>query len=210
MNLKYIEGTINYMRSSSLHAFPLFKSENQSDLLAAIFFSEKALTIQELSRKLQVPYPTIHREVSRLLASGILAEERVGNYRFFEPNHASYIYRPLRDLLEAIAGPIPLLKRELISIDGIEWAALFGSWAHRLLGKTNKMPQDLDLLVIGTPKVREVNVACTAVGKELGRDVNPIILTSLEWKEETPFLRQVRSGGLVPIIDATKNSPFKL
>lgn len=190
------------MRIGTLLPIPLFKSDSQAALLAALFFSDKGLTVQELSTRLKTPYSTIHREVSRLLKFGIITEARVGNYRFFEPNRLSPIYPPLRDLLEVISGPIPLLKKELSFIPGIEWVALFGSWANRLLGKTGGLPQDIDVIIVGTPEVRQVNKACTAVGKKLGWEVNPVILTSREWVEETPFLRQVRSGGLVPVFDA--------
>lgn len=189
------------MRIGTILPIPLFRSDSQAALLATLFFSEKGLTVQELSERLKTPYSTIHREVSRLLNFGIITEERIGNYRFFEPNRLSPIYPPLRDLLEVISGPIPLLKVEFSSIDGIEWVALFGSWANRLLGKIGSPPQDIDVMVVGTPDLRQVNRACTAVGKKLGWEVNPVILTSREWMEETPFLRQVRSGGLVPVFD---------
>ena len=123
----------------------------------------------------------------------------MGNYRFFEPNRVSPFYPPLHDLLVVLSGPVPLLQRELSQIPGIAWVALFGSWAHRLLGQAGNAPQDVDVLVVGVPDVRRVNKACSVVGKNLGWEVNPIILTRQEWAEDTPFLRQVRSEGLVPV-----------
>lgn len=189
------------MRFGNLLPLPLFRSDNQANLLVALFFSDKGFTVQELSSKLKTPYPTLHREVVRLHKFGIISEDRVGNYRFFKPNRDSPIYRPLRDLLEVISGPIPLLKKELSSIVGIEWVALFGSWANRIVGEIGNLPKDIDVLVIGTPEIRQVNMACTTVGKKLGWEVNPVILTSREWMEETPFLRQVRNSGLVPVFN---------
>lgn len=185
---------------NALHS-PLFKSHNQLELLVVLFLSDIGFTVQELSKRLNTPYSTIHRETSRLLEFEIINEERVGNYRFFEPNRSSPMFRPLRDLLEVISGPIPLLKKELLPILGIEWVALFGSWAHSFLNETDNHSKDIDVLVIGTPEIRLINMACTVVGKKLGREVNPVILTSSEWMLETPFLRQVRSGGLVPVFD---------
>lgn len=189
------------MRIETIPYSPLFRSHNQLELLAMLFLSDKGFTVQELSKRLDTPYSTIHRETSRLLEFEIIHEERVGNYRFFEPDRSSPMFRPLRDLLEVISGPIPLLKKELLPILGIEWVALFGSWAHGLLNKTDNHSKDVDVLVIGTPEIRLINLACTVVGKKLGREVNPVILTSSEWMLETPFLRQVRSGGLVTVFD---------
>ena len=199
------------MRIHSILPVPLFRSDSQASILASLFFSDNGLTVQELSKRSEIPYSTIHREISRLLKSGVLTEERVGNYRFFAPNRVSPLYAPLHDLLEVLSGPIPLLRKELTSIPGIEWVALFGSWAHRLLGKDGMAPQDVDVLVVGTPEVRQINKACSAVSKTLGWEVNPVILTHGEWIEESPFLRQIRRDGLVPIFGTQewsgKNEP---
>ena len=161
--------------------------------------SKSDKSIQDLSAQLGIPYPTIHREISRLLKSEIVTEERVGNYRFFAPNRLSPFYPSLHDLLEVFAGPVPLLRKELASVPNIEWVALFGSWAQRLLGRAGNSPQDVDVLVVGSPDVRKVTKACATVSKRLGWEVNPVILTPYEWREETPFLRQVRRDGLVPV-----------
>lgn len=187
------------MRKNTTLPVPLFRSDTQASLLSALFMSAKGLTMQELSDRLGIAYPTVHREIGRLYTSDLVTEERIGNYRIFTPNRTSPFYAPLRDLLEVFTGPIPLLRNELALIPGIKWTALFGSWAQRVLGKTGKAPQDVDVMVVGTPDVRRVNKACTVVGKKFGWDVNPVILTPLEWLEETPFLRQVRADGLVPV-----------
>lgn len=161
--------------------------------------------MQDLSLQLSIPYATVHREISRLLKSGLLTEgERVGNYRLFAPNKTSPFYRPLYDLILVFAGPVPLLIEELTPVPGIEWVALFGSWAQRLLGNPGGTPRDVDVLVVGTPDVRQINRACSKISKNLGWEVNPIILTRAEWHEETPFLRQVRGDGLIPVFGELK------
>ena len=198
--INIVEGTINIMRTYPDHAVPLFRSDTQAALLAALFGSDSAVSIQSLSERLGIPYPTLHREVARLLNSGLIIEKKTGNYRFFLPNQTSPMYRPLYDLLQIYSGPVPQLKKEFQSIEGIEWCALFGSWAQRLLGKEGRPPQDIDVLVIGTPEVREVNKACALVSKSLGWEVNPVIFTREEWEEDSSFLRQVRADGMVTIM----------
>ena len=194
------------MRTTPVLPIPLFRSQNQASLLSTLFLTEKKLSVQDLSSNLEIPYPTVHREIGRLLKSGLITEEKIGNYRYFEPNRISPFFSPVRDLLLVLSGPVPLLQRELNHVLGIEWAALFGSWAHRLLGKEGKIPHDVDVLVVGNPDVRQVNKACSLVGKELGWEVNPVILTPHEWDQDTPFLRQVRSGGLLPVIGTAERS----
>ena len=194
------------MRTTPVLPLPLFRSDNQATLLSALFLSEKKFSVQDLSSKLEIPYPTVHREIGRLLKSGLITEEKIGNYRYFEPNRISPFFSPVRDLLLVLSGPVPLLQRELNHLPGIEWAALFGSWAHRLLGKEGEIPHDVDVLVVGNPDVRQVNKACSLVGKKLGWEINPVILTPHEWDQDTPFLRQVRSGGLVPVIGTAERN----
>lgn len=188
------------MRTSPVLPIPIFRSDTQAALLSAFFLSEKRFSAQDLSTNLEIPYPTVHREIARLLKSGLIIEQKVGNYRYFEPNRVSPFYMPIRNLMDIVSGPIPTLQQELKPIPGIEWVALFGSWAHRLLGKEGPAPQDVDVMVVGNPDVRRVNKACSVVGKKLGWEVNPVILTRQEWLQDTPFLRQVRNSSLVPVL----------
>jgi len=180
---------------------PIFRSDTQADVLAALFLSPESVTVGDLSLRLSIPYPTVHREVSRLVEAAILIEDsRVGNYRFYKPNVDSPLYNALQELIEVSAGPIPTLRAIFSGIDGIQWIAIYGSWAHRLLGNRGVIPNDLDLMVVGHPSAREVNKASLELSKRFGWTVNPTIMTSSEWKQDSPFLTQVRSGGLIPII----------
>jgi len=180
---------------------PIFRSDTQADVLAALYLSPASLTIRDLSLRLSIPYPTVHREVLRLVEASIVTEDpRIGNYRYFKPNVESPFNIPLQQLIEISAGPVPTIKALFSGIEGIEWIAIFGSWAHRLLGKEGEIPNDLDLMVVGNPNTRDVNRACLEISKRFGWIVNPTILTSSEWRQDSPFLSQVRSDGLVPVI----------
>ena len=196
-----MDNTIHFMRMHLSIPTPLFRSVRQAEILSTLFFSDTRISITDLGVKLEVPYPTIHREVGRLLKSGILAETRIGNTILLNPNQSSPFYRPLLALLEVTSGPVPLLQEALGPISGIEIAYLFGSWAHRLLGDIGPVPNDVDVFVIGKPDVRSVNKACKEVGQRIGWEINAVILTQTEWNENTPFLTQAKSGGLIPIIE---------
>ena len=196
-----LDNTIHFMKMLTSIPTPLFRSERQAEILATLFFSDSKLSITDLGVKLGVPYPTIHREVGRLLKSGIFIETRVGNTILLSPNQSSPFYRPVLALLEVTSGPVPLLRETLGPISGVEIAYLFGSWAHRLLGDIGPVPNDVDVFVIGNPDVRSVNKACKEVGQRIGWEINAVILTQTEWNENTPFLTQAKSGGLIPIFE---------
>ena len=101
--------------------------------------------------------------------------------------------------MEIAFGPVPLLKAAFEHISGVEAAAIFGSWAHRTLGRPGAPPADIDVLGVGTPDPAQIYDACSRVGATLRRPVNPTILTSHEWNQRTPFLDEVRRGGLLAI-----------
>ena len=199
LHISNSDSIIHFVRETPPLLLPLFRSANQARLLSAVFLGHDPQSLSELAKVLAIPYSTVHRETAQLLDAGILVERRVGNTRLLEPNTASPFHGPLRELLEIAFGPVPLLKAAFEHISGVEAAAIFGSWAHRTLGRPGAPPADIDVLVVGTPDPAKIYDACSRVGATLRRPVNPTILTSHEWNQRTPFLDEVRRGGLLAI-----------
>ena len=200
LHINNSDSNIHFVRKTPPLLLPLFRSANQARLLTAVFLGQDPQSLSELARDLAIPYSTVHRETAQLLDAGILVETRVGNTRLLEPNTTSPFYSPLRELLEIAFGPVPLLKTEFEHISGVEAAAIFGSWAHRTLGNLGPPPADIDVMVVGTPDPAQIYDACSRVGATLRRPVNPTILTGQEWNQRTPFLDEVRRGGLLTIV----------
>ncbi len=200
LHISNSDSNIHFVRETPPLLLPLFRSANQARLLTAVFLGHDPQSLSELASDLAIPYSTVHRETTQLLNSGVIVENRVGNTRLLEPNTTSPFYGPLRELLEIAFGPVPLLTSEFEHIRGVEAAAIFGSWAHRTLGKPGPPPADIDVLVVGTPDPAQIYDACSRVGATLRRPVNPTILTPHEWNQHTPFLGEVRHGGLLTVV----------
>ena len=180
---------------------PLFRSDGQARLLAELFLSgADELNLNELSERAGLAYGTVHREVGRLLEAGLLAERRVGQARLVRPNPGSPLTQPVRDLLLVSAGPVPLLAAALRDIAGVRTAFLYGSFAARMRGEPGEAPRDIDLMVVGTPDPLAVYAACQQVGDQVGREVNPTIMTPAELEEHSAFLTQVRQSPTVPVV----------
>ncbi len=180
---------------------PLFRSDGQARLLVELFLSgADELNLNEIAHGAGLAYGTVHREVRRLLDAGLLSERRVGQARFVRPNPASPLTRPVRDLLLVSAGPVPLLAAELRDIEGVEAAFLYGSFAARLRGEPGTAPHDIDVMVVGTPAPMAVYDACQRVGDQVGREVNPTIMTAAEIEEHSGFLARVRESPTVTVI----------
>ncbi len=194
------EDNVSYMRTAAPLLAPIFRSDGQARLLSTVLLSGEELSITDLAGRAGLAYPSAHREVARLLDAGILSERQAGRTRLVRANDASPLVGPLREILTVATGPVVILAGELSSIEGIESAFLYGSFAARLLGQAGPAPHDIDVMVVGEPDVDAVYDACTRVEAAVHRPVNPTILTHEELGASSGFVDNVRSGPVVAVI----------
>src|SRR5674476_1198376 len=88
-NIHIIEDNLHYRRTEPPLLAPVFRSEGQARLLAAVLLGGDELSITDLADRAEVAYPTAHREVARLLNAGILSERSVGKTRLITANNES-------------------------------------------------------------------------------------------------------------------------
>ncbi|MDR1767999.1 MAG: winged helix-turn-helix domain-containing protein [Propionibacteriaceae bacterium] len=187
------------MRTEAPLLAPIFRSDGQARLLAASFLDGE-LSLSDLAGAAKVSYPSAHREVGRLLDAGILAQRTVGRARLIRPNEDSPLVPPLNQLLMVCAGPLPLLRRELSEIAGVDSAFVYGSFAARVSRIAGPAPRDIDLMVVGRPDPDAVYDACARVEDAVRRPVNPTILTSDELLANSGFMEDVRANPVLPVI----------
>ena len=190
------------MRTKPSPLAPLFRSDAQARVLTALAVPVAPLNLSQIARDTGVPYGSVHREIARLVAAGILTEEQRGKARYVQGNPDSALWWPLRDLVIAAFGPVPLLRSALDGVPGVETVAIFGSYAARLSGEAGPPPGDVDVLVVGRPDASTIYDACEEVAREVGRPVNPTILTPGEWQEASSFADTVAAGALIAVIGA--------
>lgn len=194
------------MRSEPPLVAPVFRSDAQARILANLLLNDDELTLSALADRSGVAYATTHREVARLLDAGILSERTVGRARLLAANSDSPIVGPLRQILAIVAGPVQYLTHELSAIENIEVAFIYGSFAARATGTPGPPPQDIDLLVIGTPDADAVYAACELVEQLVGRPVNVAIFRPDELGNESSsaFLTSVAQMPRLPLIGEWK------
>lgn len=179
---------------------PVFRSDGQARLLSLLLLGDDELSVTDLALRTHLAYPTVHREISRLLDAGILIVRQVGRTRLIRANPASPLTEPLRQILLVSTGPVALLAEELGAVPGVESAFLYGSFAARTQGVQGRAPNDIDVMVVGTPDAAAVYDACQRVEQLVGRSVNPTITTHEELSHESGFLEHVRANPIVQVL----------
>lgn len=187
------------MRSEASRLLPIFRSDAQARLLACLALSPHPLSLAELAESAHVAEGNAHREISRLMEAGIVRDDRVGRTRQLTLSSTSPYAGPLRELLVRAFGPPRVLSELFSTIEGIDHAWIYGSWARRYEGEPGEDPGDIDVLVVGTPDVGEVYEACRQASTRLHRDVNATVLSAAEWNADRAFLKEIRSSALVPV-----------
>ncbi len=188
------------MRTEAPLLAPIFRSDGQARLLAELLLTGDELSLTDLADRIDLAYATVHREAERLLAAGILRERQVGRSRLMSADPDSPVVGPLRQILLVSTGPKVLLAEVLRPIEGITSAFIYGSFAARMAGVPGPPPQDIDVMVVGSPDVDAVHEACDAVQDQIGRPVNPTVLSPEEARNRTAFLTEVAARPTVLLL----------
>lgn len=142
---------------------------------------DREFGLSELAERSGVAYPSVHREIERAEAAGLVTSRRVGRTRLVRANPDSPFFDGLLDLLVKGFGAATVLGQALHDLDGIRRALIFGSWAAGFRGEQLARPvSDIDLLVLGSPDRSELYAAVSATEAKLGRQVQVTVRAS-DW-----------------------------
>jgi len=189
------------MRTDSPPLAPYLRSVAQARLLAELLLKpDRAMSVTQLAKTVGTAQSVISTEVDRLVAASVLADERVGRTRLVRANPDYRLAEPLTRILAASFGPEPVMTRLLSTLDGIDAAFIYGSWAARFSGVAGQQPRDVDVLVIGTPDRAALNEAVEAAELALGLPVQITRVSPEAWQQAgEPFIQTVKAGPLVAL-----------
>lgn len=191
------------MRSDAPRLLPVLRSQHQADLLTMLLLHpDKEYTIADLARLSSVPQSTVSGEVRRLADAGILTVRPVGRSRLVSANEDSRLSGPLTELLTLTYGPHVVIGEEFAGLDDVALVVIFGSWAARYLGERGRPPNDVDVLVVGTPDRVAMYTAAERAEARLSRPVNPTVCSPDQWVHPVePFILEIKSRPHVAVID---------
>lgn len=189
------------MRTAAPRILPLFRSELQARLLAALLLGDgQPQGTSRLADLTGASAASLNRELRRLEDAGIIEHERVGRSKLYRAAAGSPLHAPLRELLARTLGIEPLLRERLAAIPGIAAAALFGSWAAGRIGPAS----DIDLLVVGDVDRDRLLREVREVERVAGREVNLAAYRPDEFarrrRERSGFLATVLARPLTPLV----------
>jgi predicted nucleotidyltransferase len=167
------------MRNSSvLNA--LFPQVRQG-VLAATLGQPDQWYLSELAGRLGTRPSSLQRELSSLVASGILAHRRDGARAYFKAETQSPVFRELQQLFEKTAGLAPMLEPMLKPFGNkIQSAFIYGSVAR----SRDHAMSDVDVMVIGRAGIADLSPALRKAEDRLGREVYVTAYSPQEFREK--------------------------
>lgn len=190
------------MRTAPPALLPLLRSQIQGDLLALLYLHpDREYSLTEAAALIGASVKTVHTEASRLVTAGLLRDSRRGNVRLIRAGADTPLTRPLTDLLSVTYGPLPVMTDLLADVDGVDRAYIYGSWAARHQGEPGPVPEDVDVLVVGTADRDALDEIARTAQQRLGRPVNIRRLRARAWAAEPAdsFVASVRQSPLVEL-----------
>jgi predicted nucleotidyltransferase len=197
-----IEGT----RPTSLADALLTRGQQR---VLGILFAEpdQSLPVTELIARAGVGTGAVHRELARLVSSGLVTVTPVGRQRRYQANQQSPLFPELHGLVLKTVGLVEPLKRALSPMAGqIHVAFVYGSVAKG----SDTARSDIDLMIVGDElSYAELYAALADVESTLMRPVNPTLLTSAEWRQRVDardhFVQGVLRGPRLLVLGAEED-----
>jgi predicted nucleotidyltransferase/DNA-binding HxlR family transcriptional regulator len=123
---------------------------------------------------------TIAREITHLTKHGYIKRIVEGKRKLYRINTANPIYPELKSIWMKTVGVFARLKERLHLLEEtIEFAFVYGSVAE----DTERADSDVDLMIIGTVRGRDVAKALSGLDQELGREINYSVFPAAEVEE---------------------------
>ena len=182
----------------------LLFSEYRKRILGLLLLNPEATYhVRELARLTDTSAGTLHKELSKLTAGGILKSKKVGNQVHYSANLLCPIFNELASILRKTSGLVDVLASALTGVeDQIRFAFVFGS-AARGEQETNS---DIDVMLVGDLSFADAVQNLHSSQAILQREINPVVYSMEEFKRrienDDSFINEVLAKPKLFIIGA--------
>lgn len=173
----------------------LFFSEYRRRVLGLLLLNpDAAYHVRELARLTGTAAGTLHKELAKLTAAGVLQRQEVGNQVRYSANRSCPVFEELSSILRKTSGLVDVLAAALSPVESrINLAFVFGSLARGEQQPTS----DVDVMLVGRVGFAGVVQLLHPVQATLRREINPVVYSPDEFRRragsDDSFIREVLS-----------------
>jgi predicted nucleotidyltransferase len=169
----------------------LFGTYRRQVLALLLLRPEERFHVREIARLTGIPAGSLHRELKLLAEAELLVRQSVGQQVYYQANRQSPIFEELAGIFRKTAGLADVIRAALLPLaNEVALAFVFGSVAQ---GK-ERSGSDVDLFVLGETSFTAVVAALADLHERLGREINPVIMTCVDFTKKygsDSFLQRV-------------------
>lgn len=154
-------------------------TQTQQRVLGLLFGQPKrSFTVSDVIASSGGGSGAVQRELRKLLDSGLVTVQPIGNQKHYQANPAAPIHAELIAIIRKTVGLADPLREALLPLaDSIVAAFVYGSVAKR----SDTAGSDIDLMIVSdTLSYADVVAALHPVIEQLGREVNPTLYSRAE------------------------------
>jgi predicted nucleotidyltransferase len=159
----------------------LFGRSRRSILALLYGHSDERLYLREIARRAGTGIGATQRELEQLTEAGLIHRVRHGHRVYYQANRKNPIFAELKSILAKTSGIRDILLEGLTPLENrIKLAFVYGSIARG----EETASSDVDLMVVGDVSFSDVVSALGQMEAKLGREVNPTVYSSSEFREK--------------------------
>jgi len=164
---------------------------------------DEAFYLRQIARLTDLSVGAVQYELAALTEAAVVTREEIGNQVHFQANPVCPVFDDLRRIMEkttGLADHVRVALAPLAQEGKLAHAFIYGSVASGKQSSTS----DVDLMVIGDVKLREIAPALRPVQDRIAREINPSVYTLDEFTKrvasEDHFIGSVLRGPRITLV----------
>ena len=164
---------------------------------------DEAFYLRQIARLTDLSVGAVQYELAALTEAAVVTREEIGNQVHFQANPVCPVFDDLRRIMEkttGLADHVRVALAPLAQEGKLAHAFIYGSVASGKQSSTS----DVDLMVIGDVKLREIAPALRPVQDRIAREINPSVYTLDEFMKRVAsddhFIGSVLRGPRITLV----------
>lgn len=164
---------------------------------------EEAFYLRQIARLTDLSVGSVQYEIPALTEAGLVTREEIGNQLHFQANPDCLVFDDLRRMMEKTTGLADHLRAALAPL--AEEGKLVHAFIYGSVATGNQSAgSDVDLMLLGDVKLREIAPVLRPVEDRIAREINPSVYTLDEFTKRVAsddhFIGSVVRGPRIPLV----------